>query len=36
MVKKEEELDMSVPWRGKPSSFFCMEPAKETPEVIDP
>jgi hypothetical protein len=36
MVKKEEELDMTVPWRGKPSSFFTMNPAKEIPEQMDP
>ena len=24
-VKEEEEVDMSGPWRGKPSSFFVMQ-----------
>jgi len=29
MVKVEEEVDMSTPYRGKPSSFFIMNPASE-------
>ncbi len=35
MVQKEEEVDMTTPWRGKPSNFFVMEAAKEIPEVPD-
>lgn len=36
MVKVEEEVDMSTPFRGKPSSFFVMETAKELPAQPDP
>ena len=35
MVPKEEEVDMTTPWRGKPSNFFVMETAKEIPETPD-
>lgn len=36
VVAKEEEVDMTTPYRGKPSSFFVMLPAKEAPEQPDP
>jgi len=29
VVKVEEDVDESLPWKGKPSSFFLMNPAKE-------
>ena len=31
----EEVVDESTQWKGKPSSFFVMEPAKTTPAEFD-
>ena len=37
VVKKvEEEVDLTTPWKGKPSTFFVMKAAAEIPPVMDP
>lgn len=36
MVEVEEEVDMTTPYRGKPSAFFVMHPLKEIPATPDP
>lgn len=35
-MEVEEEVDMTTPWRGKPSSFFVMNQMKEIPAQPDP
>lgn len=37
VVKKvEEEVDLTTPWKGKPSTFFVMKELASPPQVMDP
>jgi len=36
VIEEEYAFDESTPWKGRPSSFFVMQTASATPEVVDP